>query len=102
MNATKRWAVARRASRNDSSRYTRFLVGNINTRLAMVPLDVVVNKRNIVAIRDRMWTRLLFSTGQPPFEAALGADEGEECDPTPLYRGETATGGCTVSFGDEY
>ena len=27
--------------------YTRFLVGNINTRLAMVPLDVVVNKRNI-------------------------------------------------------
>jgi hypothetical protein len=80
--------------------YTRFLVGNINTRLAMLPLDLVVNKRNIVAIRDRMWTRLLFSTGQPPFDAVVTSDD--ECDAEGLYRSETATGGCTVSFGDEY
>ena len=53
--------------------YTRFLVGNINTRLAMLPLDLVVNRRHIVAIRDRMWTRLLFSTGQPPSAAACAA-----------------------------
>ncbi|KAH8093329.1 6-phosphofructokinase [Aureococcus anophagefferens] len=52
--------------------YTRFLVGNVNTRLALLPLDLVVNRRNIVSIRDRMWTRLLFSTPQPPFEAAAG------------------------------
>ena len=58
--------------------YTRFLVGNINTRLAMLPLDLVVNRRNIVAIRDRMWTRLLFSTGQPPFDAVVTSDD--ECD----------------------
>ena len=80
--------------------YTRFLVGNINTRLAMLPLDLVVNRRNIVAIRDRMWTRLLFSTGQPPFDAVVTSDD--ECDAEGLYRSETATGGCTVSFGDEY
>ena len=152
--------------------YTRFIVGDINTRLAMLPLDVVVNRRNVVAIRDRMWTRLtvwkstspqatnhprgvdatfwlpprrlLFSTGQPPFEAARGEDFDDEyltradimpigpallcpfersmptlqkpskpvlvsqneadarryCDPEPLYRDETASGGCTVSFGD--
>jgi len=81
--------------------YTRFIVGDINTRLAMLPLDVVVNRRNVVAIRDRMWTRLLFSTGQPPFEAARGEDfDDEYCDPEPLYRDETASGGCTVSFGD--
>jgi len=66
----------------------------------MLPLDLVVNRRNIVGIRDRMWTRLLFSTGQPPFEASLNVEE--ECDAELLYRGETATGGCTVSFGDEY
>ena len=53
----------------------------------MLPLSAVVNRRNVVAIRDRMWTRLLFSTGQPPFEAARGEDfDDEYCDPEPLYR----------------
>ena len=93
-------SLAHAACHGAMAGYTRFLVGNINTRLAMLPLDLVVNRRNIVGIRDRMWTRLLFSTGQPPFEASLNVEE--ECDAELLYRGETATGGCTVSFGDEY
>ena len=82
--------------------YTRFLVGNVNTRLALLPLDLVVNRRNIVSIRDRMWTRLLFSTSQPPFEAATGHEGEEECDPYQLYRAETASGGCTVVLPDDY
>ena len=82
--------------------YTRFLVGNVNTRLALLPLDLVVNRRNIVSVRDRMWTRLLFTTSQPPFEAAEGHAGPEECDPYQLYRAETASGGCTVVLpGDD-
>lgn len=81
--------------------YTRFLVGNINTRIAMLPLDLVVNRRNIVSIRDRMWTRLLFSTSQPPFETAAQLYE-EECDADHLYRAETASGGCTVVFDTDF
>ena len=82
--------------------YTRFLVGNVNTRLALLPLDLVVNRRNIVSVRDRMWTRLLFTTSQPPFEAAEGHAGPEECDPYQLYRAETASGGCTVVLPDDY
>ena len=83
--------------------YTRFLVGDVNTRLAMLPLDLVVNRRNIVAIRERMWTRLLFSTAQPPFEAAASDAAYEEaCDAEALYASETAAGGCTVVFADDY
>jgi len=83
--------------------YTRFLVGDVNAKLAMLPLDLVVNRRNIIAIRERMWTRLLFSTAQPPFEAAADADAYEDaCDAEALYASETASGGCTVVFVDDY
>ena len=33
-------------------------------------------------------------------DAVVTSDD--ECDAEGLYRSETATGGCTVSFGDEY
>ena len=81
--------------------YTRFLVGKHQYALGDAAFGFRGQRRNIVAIRDRMWTRLLFSTGQPPFDAVVTSDD--ECDAEGLYRSETATGGCTcVSFGDEY
>jgi hypothetical protein len=43
---------------------TNFMSGPINTRHAFVPLKTVAGRSNVVSVRDRMWSRLLFSTGQ--------------------------------------
>jgi 6-phosphofructokinase 1 len=45
--------------------FTSFTVGPVNGRHAMIPLQDVAGQQQRVDIRDRTWSRLLSSTGQP-------------------------------------
>eukprot|EP00898_Chlorokybus_atmophyticus_P001277 jgi/Chlat1/214/Chrsp1S08777 len=47
--------------------YTGFVTGRVNGRHAYIPIPVVVQRTNQVDIHDRMWARLMSSTGQPDF-----------------------------------
>ncbi|XP_050214401.1 ATP-dependent 6-phosphofructokinase 6 [Mercurialis annua] len=47
--------------------YTGFTVGPVNGRHAYIPFNRINEKQNKVVITDRMWARLLSSTGQPSF-----------------------------------
>ncbi|GJQ09226.1 hypothetical protein GpartN1_g1017.t1 [Galdieria partita] len=47
--------------------YTGFTVGPINGRHAYIPMTEIVTAQKQVDLRDRMWSRLVNSTGQPDF-----------------------------------
>eukprot|EP00249_Psilotum_nudum_P019551 c27311_g1_i2 orf=197-2029(+) len=61
--------------------YTGFTVGPVNGRHAYIPIARVTENQNRVNIADRMWARLLSSTGQPYFmkhEQAMKAKSNDE------------------------
>ncbi|WCJ29537.1 ATP-dependent 6-phosphofructokinase 6 [Euphorbia peplus] len=62
--------------------FTGFTVGPVNGRHSYIPFKTITEKPNTVIITDRMWARLLSSTGQPSFmnpnDAASRVDEDEE------------------------
>ena len=68
--------------------YTNFCVGPINSRYTYIPLTMIAERTNVVSVNDRMWGRVLFSTGQPDFR---NDGEDDSCD----ISYETAYGGCT-------
>ena len=71
---------------------TNFMVGPINTHNAYIPLDMLFNRTNVVAVtKSEVWARALFSTGQPDFQPSASI---AECD----LGSDTATGGCTVDL----
>ena len=48
--------------------FTNFLVGSMNTREVYVPIDLVVNKRNIIdTAHQSLWEYVVFDTQQPSF-----------------------------------
>ncbi|EME32540.1 6-phosphofructokinase [Galdieria sulphuraria] len=47
--------------------YTGFTVGPIHGRHAYIPMTEIVTAQKQVDLRDRMWSRLVNSTGQPDF-----------------------------------
>eukprot|EP00871_Galdieria_phlegrea_P001173 jgi/Galph1/2056/GphlegSOOS_G759.1 len=47
--------------------YTGFTVGPVNGRHAYIPMKDIVKSQKQVDLRDRMWSRLVNSTGQPDF-----------------------------------
>mmetsp|Transcript_32901 Transcript_32901/g.60079 ORF Transcript_32901/g.60079 Transcript_32901/m.60079 type:complete len:527 (-) Transcript_32901:148-1728(-) len=70
---------------------TNFMVGPVNAHNAYIPLNLIFNRTNVVSVEDEVWSRALFSTGQPDFAASA---ELEECD----VASGTAYGGCTVDL----
>ncbi|GKV28065.1 hypothetical protein SLEP1_g37162 [Rubroshorea leprosula] len=47
--------------------YTGFTCGLVNSKLAYIPFNRIIEKQRKVVITDRMWARLLSSTNQPSF-----------------------------------
>lgn len=70
---------------------TNVMVGPINAHNAYIPLDVVNGVTNVVSTHDEMWSRAVFSTGQPDFEVSNKLTECHESS-------ETTSGGCTVDM----
>ncbi|KAL8129683.1 hypothetical protein V2J09_018838 [Rumex salicifolius] len=58
--------------------YTGFTVGQVNGRQCYIPFHHINEKKNHVGITHRMWARLLSSTNQPCFQAAMDKKEIEE------------------------
>ena len=48
---------------------TSFLVGNVNTRVCYLPIELVANKQNIIdTAHQSLWEYVVFDTQQPSFE----------------------------------
>jgi hypothetical protein len=70
---------------------TNFMAGPINDHHAYIPLDLVADRTNVVAVGDYVWARATAATGQPDFAPSADLDECE-------VSSDTVTGGCTVDF----
>ena len=68
-----------------------FLVGSINTRECYVPIELVVNKRNVIdTSHQSLWEYVVFSTGQPSFQTNQDGQNEEDVI-------TTASGGVILS-----
>jgi len=80
--------------------FTSFLVGPVNGRHVYVPLHLVANRKNQIAVASgestNLWARTVFATDQPTFALQqLGGDGG--CDVDASFDFTTATGGCVAT-----
>ncbi|KAK3247956.1 hypothetical protein CYMTET_42560 [Cymbomonas tetramitiformis] len=55
--------------------YTGFMVGPVNGRHAIIPIDVATQTSSSVNPQDRMWARLMASNGQPSFAKKGGVQK---------------------------
>lgn len=67
--------------------YTNFMVGPVNAHHVYIPLGVIADRTNVVAVNDRVWAEVVEQTGQPDFPTAI---DDSECLLDNPY------GGCTV------
>ena len=84
-------ALAHSAVHGAFAGFTNFMAGPINDHHAYIPLNLVADRTNVVAVSDYVWARATAATGQPDFVPSAFLEECEEAS-------ETAAGGCTVDF----
>jgi len=70
---------------------TNVIVGPMNSHNAYVPLELMDGVTNVVSTKDEMWSRAVFSTGQPDF---MNSKSLEKCH----VSSDTTSGGCTVDL----
>ncbi|KAL5558621.1 hypothetical protein UlMin_034832 [Ulmus minor] len=63
--------------------YTGFTSGLVNGRQTYIPFNRINERQNKVVITDRMWARLLSSTGQPSFLYPKDVEEAMKEDEPP-------------------
>ena len=61
--------LAQNAVHGAMTGFSSFIVGSINTRECYLPIELVVNKRNVIDTgHQSLWEYVVFSTGQPSFQ----------------------------------
>ena len=59
--------------------FSSFIVGSINTRECYLPIELVVNKRNVIDTgHQSLWEYVVFSTGQPSFQTNKDKRESKD------------------------
>jgi len=83
--------LAQNAVHGAMAGFSNFLVGAINTRECYLPIELVVNKRNVIdTSHQSLWEYVVFATGQPSFQTDLDPHDDEDAM-------TTASGGVILS-----